>query len=196
MTADTRPIEKRAKQKVRRGQIEDGIVAAVALAGILVVAVAAPKATKLLKGVDFPSRNPAQRFRERISRLKKKGLVRWSVKNGIYRLELTEAGKKHAKQIQKGVVEIKRPRRWDHMWRIIIFDIPEKKKGLREKVRRMLRSLGLYRLQDSVWVHPYDFEEITEVLKKDLQVGSEMRYIVAAAIEWDEPIRAHFGLIA
>ena len=187
-------LEGVSRKRLRRGQVQDAIIGAVALSGILVVAIAAPNAARLFKDLNIASQNPAHRFRERISVLRKKGLLKWNCVHGTYTLELTRAGRDYAKRIHLRTIKISEPRKWDGMWRIVIFDIPEKKRWLRDKVRHLLDDLGLYRLQDSVWVHPYDFEEILEILKKDLKVGSEMRYVVAAAIEWDEPMREHFSL--
>ncbi|MBI5470465.1 CRISPR-associated endonuclease Cas2 [Candidatus Kaiserbacteria bacterium] len=87
-----------------------------------------------------------------------------------------------------------RPRRWDRRWRIIIFDIPEKKKNVRDRVRALVQRLGFFRLQHSVWVYPYDCEEIITLLKSDLKLGSQLLYMIVDAIEYDKPIREHFDL--
>ena len=187
-------LEGVARKRIRRGQVQDAIIGAVALSGILVIAIAAPNAARIFKNFNIASSNPAHRFRERISMLRKKGLLKWNCVHGTYTLELTRAGRDYAKRIHLRTIKISKPRKWDGMRRIVIFDIPEKKRWLRDKVRHLLQDLGLYQLQDSVWVHPYDFEEILEILQKDLKVGPEMRYVVAAAIEWDEPLREHFSL--
>ena len=46
-------------------------------------------------------------------------------------------------------------------WRVIIFDIPEKEK-MRLQISYLFKQSGLYRLQDSVWVYPYDCEDIID----------------------------------
>jgi phenylacetic acid degradation operon negative regulatory protein len=45
--------------------------------------------------------------------------------------------------------------KWDHKWRIIIFDIPHSKKAARDALRRKLIGLDCYPLQKSVWIHPF-----------------------------------------
>ena len=45
-------------------------------------------------------------------------------------------------------------RRWDRRWRIVIFDIPERRKSVRAKLRRFMQEYGFVRLQDSVWIYP------------------------------------------
>lgn len=186
--------EDRARQVRRGAAIQDSIIGMIALAGILVVAATAPNVVRLFQNVAPSAREPAQRFRERVAKLKKRGLVRYRFENGRYVLELTEAGRAYAERIKIGDAVIKTPKRWDGQWRMIIFDIAERRRAVRDKVRRIVADLGLYRLQDSVWVHPYDCEDIITVLKKDLKLGVELRYVVAGVIEYDEPIRRYFKL--
>ena len=56
--------------------------------------------------------------------------------------------------------------KWDKKWRVVIFDIPEKKKQKRNYFRRMLLDLGFQKLQNSVWISPCNnFKEIQEIIK-------------------------------
>lgn len=90
--------------------------------------------------------------------------------------------------------QLDQPARWDKKWRIVIFDIPEKRRRTRDEVRRLLTSVGFYRLQNSVWVYPYDFEDIIGLLKTDLGIGKDVLYIIADEIENDKYLRQHFHL--
>jgi CRISPR-associated endonuclease Cas2 len=60
----------------------------------------------------------------------------------------------------------------DNVWKMIIFDIPESKRKIRNFLRARLVSLGFKRWQNSIWVTPYalhkDFEEELGVLAKSL----------------------------
>ena len=60
-----------------------------------------------------------------------------------------------------------RQRKFDGFWRIIVYDIEETERRLRNQVRKGLKSLGFRMIQKSVWASPYDWEgEIDEFLKK------------------------------
>lgn len=59
-----------------------------------------------------------------------------------------------------------RDRSWDGSWRLVMFDIPEKQRGLRDKLRRALLGLGMGIFQGSVWVSPRD-------IRKDVFTVSE-----------------------
>lgn len=57
-------------------------------------------------------------------------------------------------------------RKWDRKWRIVVFDIAEVNKKIRDRFRAKLRELGFGMLQESVWITPYnfilDFQEFIE----------------------------------
>src|SRR3989344_7150077 len=44
--------------------------------------------------------------------------------------------------------------KWDGLWRLVVFDISEENRKLRDLLRRKLRSLGFAMFQKSVWVTP------------------------------------------
>lgn len=57
-----------------------------------------------------------------------------------------------------------------------------------------MRDIGFVRLQDSVWVYPYDCEDFIALLKAELKVGKDVLYAIVDTIEFDKHIRRHFGL--
>lgn len=52
---------------------------------------------------------------------------------------------------------------WDKKWRIVIFDVPETKRGVRDLFRRRLKDWGFKQWQRSVWVSR---NNVTEKLRK------------------------------
>lgn len=109
-------------------------------------------------------------------------------------LRLTKKGQMLFREIERRDFKLTRPKRWDKKWRVLIFDIPEKRRGLRDKVRSTLRSIGFERLQDSVWVYPYDCEDLITLLKADFKIGKDLLYLIVDKIENDTVIRKFFGL--
>ena len=54
------------------------------------------------------------------------------------------------------------------MWRIIIYDIEETSRTLRNRLRSKLRQLGFNIVQKSVWFAPYPIEnELEKFLKEE-----------------------------
>lgn len=57
-------------------------------------------------------------------------------------------------------------KRWDGRWRMVIFDIEEIKRNLRDALRHKLKSLGFGMWQRSVYITPHDvFREMNEFLE-------------------------------
>lgn len=95
---------------------------------------------------------------------------------------------------QKASIRDGQKRRWDKRWRVIIFDIPERRRKVRDRLRNTMRELGFVRLQDSVWVYPYDCEDMMTLMKADFKLGAAVLYMVVEHIENDKHLRAQFTL--
>lgn len=188
-------LERETSKKIRRTKINSAIIAAVATAGILTVAAIAPNVLGSLARTPYV-RQRKYLLKSSLNRLISAGYVRMVEREGKKYVELTEKGERFAELIEVGSLVPQKPKRWDGKWRLLIFDIPEWRKHDRERIRTTLRALGFLRLQDSVWVHPYDCEDYIAVLKADLRIGKDVLYIIAHTIEYDAPLRKHFELSA
>lgn len=189
-------LESEAKKRRRKTNLENIVFSTLAVTGMVTFSVMAPNAARLLKNVDtdwISKRDPRQRLYECMARMRRKGLVRFDEKTRRY--ALTEKGRGAANGVS-GEEPLPLPKRWDGRWRIVMFDIAEKHKPLRRHIARLVSQLGFYRLQDSVWVHPSDCEEVIALMKLERHMGTELRYVIADAIEYDKPLREHFGLSA
>ncbi|MFZ5366559.1 MAG: hypothetical protein ACOZBZ_04770 [Patescibacteria group bacterium] len=134
------------------------------------------------------------RLSQTIKRFKKQKLVEIEEENGQQIVKITEKGRTRALKYKLDEMKIKKPNVWDKKWRIVIFDIFEKKKWFREIFRARLKQLGLFRLQDSVFVFPYPcFEEI-EFLRQIYGVPLEVRYVIAEKIEDEGDLKSQFNL--
>ena len=59
-------------------------------------------------------------------------------------------------------------RTWDGLWRVVIYDIEETSRTLRNLLRSKLRQLGFNLVQRSVWFSPYPIEnELERFLKEE-----------------------------
>jgi phenylacetic acid degradation operon negative regulatory protein len=82
-------------------------------------------------------------------------------------VRLTAKGRLHALGGRDPEVCWSRP--WDGKWRMVLFDIPEKDRRLREKLRRHLLASHFGYLQNSVWVSPDPLN-----LERQIFKGSEI----------------------
>jgi len=87
-------------------------------------------------------------------------------KNGETEIVISDKGKRKVLEFDIDNVKIKKPLRWDKKWRVVFFDIPEKRRGERNVLREKLKDLEFREIQKSVFVHPYPcFDEINFVVE-------------------------------
>lgn len=87
-------------------------------------------------------------------------------------IKLTEQGKRFIKKHQEVVRS--RPCTWDKKWRLVIFDISEKKRNSRDRLRRYLKMLGFGKVQRSIWISPYNFAEIIKRYADKLKLTEDL----------------------
>ncbi len=186
-------LEKESSLRTKRKKIRLAILGTVAALGLVSMALMAPNAIQALAKmgiIDTKGRRKEYINRSR-DRLIGAGLLK---RNNKGYLEITDRGEMELRKLQLENYRLKQPRRWDKKWRVLIFDIPEYRRSLREKVRRTLRSVGFLRLQDSVWLYPYPCEDLVALLKADFKIGKDIIYIITDSIEYDKNIRKQFNL--
>ncbi len=189
-------LEKELKKRRKKTNIQKIILSSIAVTGIISLALIAPNAVQMLKtfGIDKKLKNFKNDVNRSLSKLLSAGLVIFVEKNGKKYLKLTGKGKLKLLQLEKYSFKIKKPKRWDKKWRIVIFDISEQKRTQRDKLRFTLKQIGFIKLQHSVWVYPYDCEELITLLKLDFKMGKDILYIIAEKIENDKILKKYFKL--
>ena len=86
------------------------------------------------------------------------------------------------------------PRPWDGRWRVILFDIPESKRPIRDYVRGVLKRLDCYQLQRSMWIYPFKLPPFVMKLFADPQFRAYTRVLTTSDIDYDEDLRRRFHL--
>lgn len=188
-------MEQQTKQSIRKvsGQVAIAVLLGVGIVGAVGAAAICPNLLQLIP-LSERRRYSHRAIKQAVHRLDKRGLiVARQIADG-WKIHLTKKGHAEFLEFELGKKGITVPRRWDKKWRLLVFDIPEKRKYIREKVRRFLLSLGFYRLQDSVWVHPYECRDVLDLLRTKYQIRSEALYVSAHSIDNDHWLRKHFGL--
>lgn len=114
--------------------------------------------------------------------------------DGTVTVKITKKGTMRALTYELDTLALVPTKRWDKKWRVVIFDIPEKYRKLRDIFRLRIRQLGLYQLQESVYVSPYRcFDEI-EFLRELYGVAFTVQYMLVDKIENDELLRSRFEI--
>jgi hypothetical protein len=138
---------------------------------------------------------PRKKVSNTFYHLRKGGFLNIERKNHQVYISLTEAGRKKAGMFQIDSLKIKRPKKWDGKWRIIIFDIAQLKRMYRDALRGKLKELDFYKLQKSVWVCPFDCRAEIELLRDFFGLGEdELRLVVTSDIGGDDRLKKLFKL--
>jgi len=85
-------------------------------------------------------------------------------------------------------------KQWDGRWRILVFDIEEKRKITRNLFRQKLKDLGFKPIQKSVWISPYDVSEKIEELLDLLNLEENVEYFIAEAVTHQQELIKKFKL--
>jgi DNA-binding transcriptional regulator PaaX len=134
------------------------------------------------------------KFVRSITYLKGSRLVSVAEKDGQQILTLSEDGRKRLLQFDLDKIMIKKPRKWDGLWRLVLFDIPEKRKIGREALRSKLKQLGFYQLQKSCFIHPFDCKSEIDFISEIFEVSPYINFILAKEIEGASHLVKYFDL--
>ena len=189
-------FERRWKERVEDFLLSDSptmtatkfLLAFAALGGVAIVGANVPGLFRLIN--DFSRRHrfktdySQKKIENSFAYLRKKQLLEIvGEKNGKVQVKLTNKGKKRLAEYSLDMLEIKKPKKWDGKWRILMFDIPVHPKrynAAREALRNKIKELGFYQIQKSVWVYPYECEDEVLFIAEMFQV---QRYIEILVVE-------------
>lgn len=112
-------------------------------------------------GRDYPLRK--SELSQAIKRLRERKLIESdTVRTNEIILKLTDLGKE--------ALGLDDQKDWDGKWRIVIFDIPEQKRIIRNLFRRRLIGWGFKKWQISVWVTKRNITKKLRLLIQDLKI--------------------------
>jgi len=182
-------------KKYNKGEIAKIVLKSLAVGGVVVAVVALPGLAQVFMLFNPSNAQERQRIKQSVYGLKKQKLIRIFNKNGKEIVEITEKGRKRVLQYDFEDIKVGKPRRWDGFWRIVIFDIPEKKKRIRELINFKLKDMDFYPLQKSTFVSPYECKNEIDFIKEYLGVGKNIIYIKSKEISDDKILRKRFNLL-
>ncbi len=113
-----------------------------------------------------------QKFSKLISYLKGRGYIRVKGLQQNEGIIITKKGIEKA--LFAEAMQSRRVKRRDGKWLMVMFDIPEKRRVLRNLLRSILQNFGFKKFQHSVWVTPYD---VSAAVEKVLALHSLDEYV-------------------
>jgi CRISPR-associated endonuclease Cas2 len=179
-------------------QVVDAILKSLIIGGMVSSAVIAPNALRLgdsaLKHLDKRER---KRELERVlSYMKSRKFISYhELPDRQIEVQLTDKGKKRARKVKFDELEISKPKRWDKKWRLVMFDIPEKRRKSRSALSMKLKTLGFYQLQKSAWAHPYPCSFEVELIKQVFEIRDhDIIFAEIDSIDHQFELLKHFRL--
>lgn len=108
------------------------------------------------------------------------------------KITITEKGKRRVRQVEVNEMAIPVPSEWDGRWRVVLFDIPERKRQSRDALVRKLKDMGFAQVQRSLWVFPFPCQAEIEFLKHAFQVEPYVLFAEMSYIDIHNTLAKHF----
>ena len=177
-----------------KSEIAKDFLSALLVGGVIVFAASSPIfAQKVWKNLWKKKTYPRKRVYDTFYQFRKYGLVHTERRGKQLFISLTDKGKQKAGMLQIDALRIDKPKKWDGKWRVLIFDIGEKRKAYREAFRGKLMELGFIQLQKSVWMCPYPCSGEVEILRRFFGMPEkELRLLLVEDIGNDQEFRRMF----
>jgi len=116
-------------------------------------------------------------------------------KNGVTTLVLTEKGKQKVLKYNLDKIIVPKMKKLDNKWRVVIFDIPESRKKIRDALRFHLKKMGFFEFQKSVFIHPFNCQDEIDYLIEFYGIRRYLRFLVAESIDNELHLQKHFNLL-
>ncbi len=192
-----RNLEQEIRKKDKYRNIQKIILNTIYAVGILGVVAVAPNIFSVIRQIEGPrnrKKNLKYSINASFTRLQERGLIEIIEINGKKVARVTKQGESKLDFLEKHKFKLKIPKRWDGRWRVVAFDIKESRSRTRFLLRKTLSQIGFVRLQNSVWVYPYDCEDLISLLKADFKIAKDALYMIVEKLENDWHLCKFFKL--
>ncbi|MBU2036597.1 hypothetical protein KJ866_00075 [Patescibacteria group bacterium] len=179
------------------------ILAAVFISGAIALSIAAPNIFSGLGGLRksfFKNKKSKikksdwQKIRMNLYNLKNNKLIKWSESGDKIILKITPKGRRLFIKKRMRDLKIKKQQKWDRLWRIVMFDIPNNLGIKRDIFRQKLKNLGFYQFQKSAYIIPYPCQQELEATLEYYNLYDYVTYIEATHISGEQKCQRYFGL--
>lgn len=172
------------------------VLALASLPVLVMGAAAMGNAIQCFKMFEGSKRYSKKQISSAVDSIKRQKLIEYvSDRDGKTIVKITKRGESKLRAFAINLIEIKKPKRWDGKWRLVIFDIPIRFTKGREALRYYLKKLDFYQFQKSAWIYPYPCEDEIIFIADFFGVGKYVEILTVENVLRDAKIKKYFGLI-
>jgi phenylacetic acid degradation operon negative regulatory protein len=124
-----------------------------------------------------------QSVRAAISRMNKQGWIQSKRVGNKSFYSLTDIGKARMEEAAERIYKIK-PHSWDGKWRILIYNIPEEIRNVRDELRQELIWSGFGSMSTSCWLSPNPLEKQVYGLIEKYEIKEYVNFFIS---QYDGP---------
>lgn len=196
------PMVKKLK-KFKKGEITKIVLATIGIGALLggtvlitpnfpIIIGTFIKLIEEIKGIKLPK----LKVKRTLQQLEKRKILNLEIKNNEVYVEVQNISKNKEviKYSIQSILELKRKSKWQGKWFLVMFDVPEEEKNKRYYLRNFLKEIGFYQYQKSVYVFPFECEKEVVLIKKIIEGGKYLSYIIAEKIEYENKLKTYFHL--
>ncbi len=114
--------------------------------------------------------------------------------DGTFTITLCEEGTKRALTYNLTKMKIVHPKKWDKLWRLVSFDIPEDERSVRDSLRGHLLRLGFYEMHQSFFVHAFECRDEISYIVELYDVQKYVRFMKAIEMDNVVELTKFFGI--
>lgn len=189
-----------ARGFVKKNTLTKDTLLKIAKVGLITIAaISGPQFMSQVVGRYFKekSKEMARRRARKLREFKERKLLIFEeMSDGSTKIILSHQGKQLIRQYKLEDMKLAVPKTWDRKWRIIMYDIPKKRQRASQALSAKLHQLGLYQLQRSVWISPYECIKELEFICAifELPLDEYIFYFTAPDIPKEKDVKDFFNL--
>ncbi len=195
------------KEKIKDFLNSDTTEAKIATVALCVLAIASSpvlvlgasvmgNAVQCFKMFEGSKKYSRKQIRSAVNSIKYQKLIEYIAdKDGKTMIKITKKGETKLRAFTIDLIEIKKQKKWDGKWRLVMFDIPLRFTKGREALRYHLKDLNFFQFQKSAWVYPYPCEDEIIFIADFFGIGKYVEILTAESILRDEKLKKYFNLI-
>jgi len=180
--------KKLIKRRFRLGENEKEIIKMIGLGGLVLASLALPNLPVAFR--PLIDRRGQGGMGELLNKLIDKKVINL----GGEEITLTSKGKKLLKEIQFHQITIPKPKKWDGIWWLVSYDIPEVQNRDRDNFRMTLKRWEFIEVQASLWVYPFECREEVAIAASFFNVEPYVIVMSTDILPKEESIRLYFNL--